>query len=302
MGRTPQLMSGSDASAYSRTMQFAPDDFMTRPYSERQLIVVEPDEAVEAVRQAETTAPVVKGRPELGDAVLGGLMVGGLAGAAAAAGVKAALRLWKARRRAEDVKLDSLVVRASQATNLGFPNGHPLAGIVYAGDPGLRGRYYPVASFHRLMFESKVAEALRLVRSLGATEIAIEYLEGFDRGAGIDLSGSVPLEGGVEAGASGSRTKKEHSRAKSTMQLSPAGTPYVPDDLVWFGSEPLWQEVAAARLESGLRAFTIDVSYTEDLGVNAALKAKIAKVGLDVGGKFTEYQETIWKLSGTFTE
>jgi hypothetical protein len=60
--------------------------------------------------------------------------------------------------------------------------------------------------------------------------------------------------------------------------------------------------VANARLESGLRAFTIDVNYTDDFGINASLKAKIASVGLELGGTFTEYRETVWKLSGTFAE
>jgi len=76
----------------------------------------------------------------------------------------------------------------------------------------------------------------------------------------------------------------------------------IPKDLIWFRSEPLWQEVANARLESGLRSFTIDVKYSDDFGINARLKTKIASVGLELGGTFTEYRETVWKLSGTFAE
>jgi hypothetical protein len=67
-------------------------------------------------------------------------------------------------------------------------------------------------------------------------------------------------------------------------------------------SEPLWQEVANARLDSGLRAFTLEVNYTDDFGINASLKAKIAGVGLEIGGTFTEYRETVWKLGGTFAD
>ena len=64
----------------------------------------------------------------------------------------------------------------------------------------------------------------------------------------------------------------------------------------------MWQEVAAARLESGLRTFAIKVNYTEDFGIDSKLTAKIEGVGLKLGGKFTDYKETSWALSGSFAE
>ena len=75
----------------------------------------------------------------------------------------------------------------------------------------------------------------------------------------------------------------------------------MPADLVWLPHEPLWQEVALARLESGLDSFVIDVRSTDDYGVNAGLKALVSKAGLEAGGAFVEHRNTIWRLQGSFS-
>jgi hypothetical protein len=277
-------------------VQFAGEDLMTMLYPERQLIVVVRDDAVGLVQRATSgdaprrwarAAPWIKSSFALRISL-----------AAAAS----ATHLRKLRQRSDRANLRYLVVTTSQAKNLRFPTGHPLRNTVYAGDPGVVGRYYPIASFHRILFEGKVAEVLRLLRSLGATEISIEYLEGFRRGAGVDLTVAVPAEVDVNVGGGVNATTTARSSAKTTMHLSPTMSAQLPTDLVWFQSEPLWQEVAKARLEAGLRSFTIDVNYADDYGINADLEAMIKDVGLQFGGSFTEYRETVWKLSGSFAE
>lgn len=283
-------------------VEFAQDDLLMLSYPERQLIVVDSDAAVEAVRPAASGDAVGKRASDAASSAALSAVAGGVAAVAGGAIAGAAVELWKARKRADSANLPYLIVSTSQAANLRFQHGHPLRNVVYVGDPGLPGNYYPVASFHRILFEGKVAEALRLLRSLGATEISIEYVEGFDRATGVDLSGSTPGQPGVEVDAGVKSTRKANSGAKTTMQLSPTMPAQIPKDLIWFRSEPLWQEVANARLESGLRSFTLDVKYTDDFGINAGLKAKIAGVGLKLGGTFTEYRETVWKLSVTFAE
>jgi len=286
-------------------MKFADDDVLTLPYAERQLIVVDRDAAVAAVRRAATedardnrALNIASSAVRAGIATSVAVVPGAAAGVIVAA---AAVKLWKTRKRADRANLPYLVVTTMQAAKLRFQNGHPLKSVVYVGDPGVSGNYYPVANFHRILFEGKVAEALRLLRSLGATEISIEYLEGFNRALGVDLSISTPGSSGVEIDSGVKPTNKVNSGAKTTMQLTPTMPAQIPKDLIWFRSEPLWQEVANARLESGLRAFTLDVNYADDFGINAGLKAKIAGVGLKLGGNFTECRETVWKLSGTFS-
>src|ERR1035437_760319 len=262
-------------------MEFAQDDVMTWPYAERQLIVVESDDAVEVVRRAANEDAGSKLAENMLDAAgraanygrVAGGAAGAAGGAAVAAAFAAAVHLWKTRKQANSASLPFLVVTTSQAVSLSVPNGHPRPPVVYVGDPVVAGNFYPFASFHRFLFEGKVPEALRLLRSLGATEISVEYLEGFDRGAGVDFSISSPAGEGGEIGGGVNRTNKASSGAKITMQLSPTMPAQIPGDLIWFSSEPLWREVANARLESGLRAFTIDVNYTDDFGINANLWA-----------------------------
>jgi hypothetical protein len=180
--------------------------------------------------------------------------------------------------------------------------GHPLPNVVYAGDPEVAGLYYPVADFHRVLFESKVAEALRLLRWLGVTDVSVEYVEGFDRAGDVEFSIAPPAGTLGELGVGANQTSKERSGAKWTARYVPTAPPQIPTDLVWFNSEPLWQEVANARLESGLREFTLELNYTGDFGINANLTAKIASVGLEAGGKFTANKDTTWKVAGTFGE
>jgi len=84
------------------------------------------------------------------------------------------------------------------------------------------------------------------------------------------------------------------------MRLKPQGPPCIPDNLVWFPHEPLWQEVADARLTSGLTSFVLDVRSFDDYGVNSSLKALVAKSGLEAGGSFVEHRATLWRLEGTF--
>ena len=298
-------------------MSFTQDDPMTLPWAERRLIVVQRDDAVKVVRRAATHDVGSNGLTKMLDAVTsvgfgpvvraaGGRTAG--IGAIAAigglglvgAGLVGAVHLWKMRKRASSAHLPFLVVTSSQAKSLTFAPGHPVPNVVYVGDPCVAGKYYPVANFHHFMFEGKVVEAIRLLRSLRATEISVEYLEGFDQAGNIDFS-IVTSIGDVGEVGSG-RTGKARSGANISMQLSPTMPAHVPADLIWFASEPMWQEVAAARLESGLRTFAIKVNYTEDFGIDSKLTAKIEGVGLKLGGKFTDYKETSWALSGSFAE
>ena len=45
--------------------------------------------------------------------------------------------------------------------------------------------------------------------------------------------------------------------------------------------------------ESGLDSFVIDVRSTDDYGVNAELRALVAKMGLEAGGAFVEHRDTV---------
>jgi hypothetical protein len=105
----------------------------------------------------------------------------------------------------------------------------------------------------------------------------------------------------AQVGVDTSRRAKAGHEIVTTMTLTPKREPHIPDDLVWTPHEPLWAEVAKARMEDGLDEFVIDVRSTDDFGVNASLEALIGKTKLDAGGKFIEHQYTTWRLQGAFS-
>lgn len=277
---------------------------MTLMYSDRQFIIVVGDDEVQSAERRPVEVSKGKGTPMLLiPTVVGGTGVALPLVAVGVASAAFALQQWReSRGRPKDTDLPYLLVTSSQAQRLNFPYDHPRKNVIYVADPGVGGNYYPIADFHRILFDAKVAEAVRLLSCLAATEFSVEYIKGFDRSASVNVSAFPPKGAGIDVGGTGKSTDNTKSEAKAAMKLFPTAPAHIPSDLRWFRSEPLWQEVARLRLESGLRTFNLDLSYTDDFGIDASLKAKFAEVGFGLGGTFTEYRETQWKISGTFAE
>jgi len=195
-----------------------------------------------------------------------------------------------------------LTVTMSEVASLRFPVGHPRRKVVYVGHPIDPFTYIPVAYFHTFLFEHKVAEALRLIRSLGAESVDVVRVEGWDSSVGISLRAPVPGAEQVEVGASGSAQHQGGQSVMTRMRLRPSESPRIPDNLVWLSHEPLWQEVVDARLTSHLKSFVLDVRSADDYGVNANLQAMISKIGLEAGGSFVKHRATLWRLEGVFAD
>src|SRR4051812_17600419 len=77
---------------------------------------------------------------------------------------------------------------STAADNAYFPPGHPQAGTVYFESPVLPETFYPAADFHRLTFEHKFSEALRLLVGLGVREVVVEHVTGWAREFASSLS------------------------------------------------------------------------------------------------------------------
>jgi hypothetical protein len=213
----------------------------------------------------------------------------------------AAISLIEALREMRQGGGTLIPVSSAGAGQLHFPVGHPRGNVAYIGHPVDPPVYIPVADFHRFLFEHKVAEALRLIRSLGAVTVEVVRVEGWDQTVGVELGVALPGVRQVGVDVSASQERGSSRSVLSTMRLNPTQSPSVPADLVWLPHEPLWQEVVQARLESGLDSFVIDVRSTDDYGVNAGLKALVARAGLEAGGAFVEHRNTVWRLQGTFS-
>lgn len=274
-----------------------PSEIVELPYDERRIIVVTDRVPAAAAKRQSSRADVLTNfLPMVGGRLP--WLVGGIVGGAAIQLIVEAAKEFRSAGEA------IFPINWETAKGLRFPPGHPRRNVVYVGHPVDAGYYIPAADFHRFLFQHKVAEAQRLIRSLGAVDVRVVHVQGWDRSAAIKMGLSLPpaVSGAeVEVGAEADLTQKTGHQILMTMKLTPTDDPYMPNDLVWTPHEPLWQEVAAARLESGLEQFAIDVRSTDDFGVNAGLKLLIQKTGLDAGGNFVEHQDTVWQLEGTFS-
>jgi hypothetical protein len=265
-------------------------DISAMPYSKRRLIVITDSipvtpaiESSKANRFWEIARSVIAPAPAVTDL---------------------AVDLIRAQMKMRNGGADLLEISTDEAeAQLRFPVGHPRKNVVYIGHPVDPSMYIPAADFHRFLFEHKMAEVQRLIRCLGAATISVIHVEGWNRESGINVRAKVPTEISgvpVDGELSVGRNVSKNETVLATMQLTPSAPPYVPEGLVWFSHEPLWQEVASARVESELDAFAIDIRSTDDYGVNASLKTLIARSHLELGGSYIEHRDTVWRLEGTF--
>jgi hypothetical protein len=272
-------------------------ELLKRPYCDRQMIVVLDDRVVDAARKAEFEALQTDRTVnwvKIGEAAAKMLM-GGM-GLLLAEVTREAVKAWS-RARASGVQV--LQIKKSEASDLSFPPGHPREGVLYIGHPAMPTVYYTTAAFHRVTFEHKFAEAIDLLMHLGASKITVEHIHGWSREFSARLS--VPLAHAASS-AKAEAASKRRTGAKLLYEatLSPTGEPKLPENLVWYPHEHTWQSVAKGRLQFGLREFSLTVSYEDDFGVNAGLKANVQKAGLELGGQFENHESTIWRISGQF--
>ena len=201
------------------------------------------------------------------------------------------------RLREDGFKL--LPIGMSDSSLLDFPPGHPRDKVIYIGHPVIPSVYFTAAQFHRVIFEHKFSEAIDLLMHLGATNIRVEHVRGWSRDFAASLStplSTVDAEVGLGAGVE----RQSGFRLLFEATLEGRTGPKLPDGLVWYRHEPTWQSVAKGRLDFGLRNFSLNVSYEDDFGVNAGLKARATKAGFELGGTFEAHHATSWNIHGTF--
>jgi hypothetical protein len=255
-------------------------DILKLPYAERQLIAVFDDEVVKATRKgAETSKDGMDGddlksvaarvaKEALRYTVFGTLI-----------NITDALTAWV---QARQNGLNVLQVGRSEAAHLQFPPGHPRDQALYVAHPAKPSVYYTMASFHRMAFEHKFAEAITLLMSLGATQIEVEHVQGWDRKFTSQMS--VPLQA-IDAGLHASKS----AGTQSSLLFKAT-----------FDNKPTWQALADGRTRYGMNEFSLAVNYEDDFGVNAGLKLQAQKAGLDIGGTFENHVATTWKIYGKF--
>lgn len=269
---------------------------LQRPYSERQKIVITTDLIAAAMREAETKASETEENLDLADIALRILFP---AGYLVKSAVEAAAEEIKTWTRAKDNEVPILYVGETEASELIFPPGHPRKNTLYIGHPAKPQVYYTIADFHRLTFEHKFSEAINLLMHLGATYIRVEHIRGWSKEFSSRLSaalGEAPTR--IDAEAKEARSSDTQLMYEATLLGTKEAR--LPESLVWYSHEPTWQSVAKGRIEFGLQEFALNVTYEDDYGVNAGLKASAFKAGFDLGGKFADHKATTWRIAGRF--
>lgn len=272
-------------------------DLLAMPYSQRQLVIVQPDEVVIASRQAVDQQMVGEGS---NDWTVTASRIAKLALTpifASSTVLEVAIDGLNAWAKARESGLAILQIGRSEAQILQFPPGHPLEQTLYVAHPALPTVYYTTANFHRMAFEHKFAEAILLLMSLGASKITVEHVRGWSREFSAKIS--VPLPE-IDTKATAGQSQENKCSLLFEAVLNNKQTPTIPTELVWYPHEPTWQAIAKGRMSFGLTQFSMAVNYEDDFGVNAGLKFRAQKAGLDLGGTFENHTATTWKIHGDF--
>jgi hypothetical protein len=278
------------------------------PYTDRQRVVIAADDAVAEERESRRPAlPAVsehvppKGRviePTAGEsraAVAARQMQRGLRGLQdAGTGVKRGLddRARSTLRR----HLGILMIGRAEAGILRFDQGHPLTNVLYVGHPARPDLYFPVAEFHRRVFEHKFAEAVTLLTSLGASRIALRQEQGQSR----ESEGGAQVQASMALGFTRARNERSSSSAVFEAQFPGSRNPVVPDGLCWYPDEQTWQMIAHTRIVGGAEKTSLEVRYLTDYGIDMHVVRTARTCGVKVGGKFQEHHDTIWRLDAEF--
>lgn len=260
--------------------------FVEIPYAARRMIVVVDDGVAEAVLGAERETQL--------NSIDWSLLVKWLAMTVPA------FLILEIIEDLLSLRADSIPIRQTgrrELSSVVFPPGHPRDGVVYVGHPVQPTVYYTAANFHRFTFEHKFSEAIDVLMHLGATSIRVEHVRGWSREFAASLS--TPLDTG-EVAAGIEANKKSQTELLFEANLTGRSEPQLPSYLVWYSHEPTWQTIAKARMNFGLRNFTLTMSYDDDFGVNASLKASVAKTSFSLGGEFEDHVATAWKITGEF--
>jgi len=137
-------------------------DFLDLPYSERQLIIVQPDEIAAAARRAAENP-----RPDEGPAdwktIAARIGTAAIKFSIYGAAIEITIDAINAWARARESGLNVRQIGRTEAQTLQFPPGHPREQTLYVAHPALPSVYYTTAAFHRMAFEHKFAEAIYLL-------------------------------------------------------------------------------------------------------------------------------------------
>ena len=149
----------------------------------------------------------------------------------------------------------------SDFSKFSFPMGHPKVDQLYVGHPLIASKYIPFESYEYELIEDKVREFCQIVQCLGATEISVECINSAtndnSQKGGTKANGSVnyyytDAKGSVNTNYN-HHLIEEISKFLTLHQVyQPKQKPFLPNNLVWYDSEPSWQRLYQQRMHGSL--------------------------------------------------
>jgi hypothetical protein len=195
--------------------------------------------------------------------------------------------------------LDARLVPVSVAARLKLPHGPPQPSTLYVIHPRKTKEYLPGGPFHLLLAEEKVAEAMGLMRALGASSIEVRA----DFSEKSRTAAHAVLDTAAKAvDVKGEKTRSDSGKVESTYECDGSDTPHVPDDLVWLAVEPTWRELVTGRLSTTnrIRSFTVLIHLDQAYGFSADLAGKASKLKIGLGGEISGAMQRVWRMTATF--
>ncbi len=104
----------------------------------------------------------------------------------------------------------------------------------------------------------------------------------------------------VSANAAISGSSERIDEAFFSETYLPQGAPKLPDDVVWLPREPEWQHFVQRRHEFPVRKQEFKLKYEETFGFDGKLKLGVAKLGVNLGGSYEEFEFTEWHVKADF--
>ncbi len=195
---------------------------------------------------------------------------------------------WEAYEKIKQRGLSALIqVTASDVTSLMFPPGHPEINTIYTAHPVADSpRYYLTATFHRRLFEERVAEFVRVMRCAGAMKLTIDA----ERKTGRDADAMVKLRAGIAGIDPKLRVQQTSSTKLSISFRGGHGKPTeLPPNLLFFKHEPTWRDAYDAAVTSGVESYEVEVETKDDFGLDAKIAGEFLKRGFSIGGKYESH-------------
>lgn len=216
-------------------------------------------------------------------------------------------RLWKNRTNWKDIYKKKLpyevldIDKARQVFN--FPPSHPQNGVVYATSEIDDLTYVPLASFHKYMYESKMASFTELCSSLGAKTCSVIYAEE----NGTDITSKITLDNvPTGSGAFNSQASVGYNTGSSqnagVFLRFPKPNSIKEYKSAWLHGEPTWKTLQKLRLENDVERYNAEFNYNDDMGITAEIAASLNGIGVNIGGTYETFKKTKYKFSIEFWE